>query len=812
MEMTQMNKLLYNLDQTGDVSETLRGNARKNIGLDKVTNDPQVKREEMGVPNGVALLDEYGRVPANQLPSYVDDVVEGYFFDNKFWTESTHTTEIAGETGKIYVDITSSVNGPSYRWSGSAFILISGQNTFSYLKVGSSTISASQIMDTLTAAAGTGITLTADTSAKKFTIKHTNAVTAGTIGSKTATTGNAVLDIPWATYDSEGHITDKGSRQHTINTATTSTLGVVKLNNGISSDATTAATPKAVNDAINALDVDAVGGSTKVITTISETNGKISATATDVVSTYSASGTAPVNGKAINSAIGGLAATVESSDGVNVKVKVTEANGKLTAVNISTDNTANKSHVHGNITNTGKVTTAVSGTPKALLVTDSSDKVTATSFDSSSWNQYLCKDGTWKTPSSHYVYIDNSSQGAYILYISSGYKGEATSPTDVHASGLSNNYVSSSWSNYISVVTSGCLYVEKSVTNSDFGKVGMHMEQLYNGESRIMGYSYGGQSFFCIKPNLWVNSSATAYVTGHATTSNSNTYLRFNPGYSTSDISSISSAIQLKGGTGIDISSTYTGNTSVITIKNTAATVSDATQTVHGLMSVSDKKKLDGIATGANKYTHPTYTARTGVPTSNVSPGFGGTFTVNQVTSDSTGHVTGLTTRTITIPNAAATGTSAGLMSSQDKSYLNFLVKRFCFTDAVSAYSVGKTDPATARDDTAFIDRGHIYNTTGYQDGKGTEALYINAMKLREDVSYTFIYQSFKSYYTKIFLVNSSSTNFNVMKDGGSYVLSKTGNTAGAVTAINLKAYDENHGHMINVIRVAAHTLYITTV
>lgn len=32
-------------------------------------------------------------------------------------------------------------------------------------------------------------------------------------------------------------------------------------------------------------------------------------------------------------------------------------------------------------------------------------------------------------------------------------------------------------------------------------------------------------------------------------------------------------------------------------------TYSDATQTAHGLMSVSDKKKLDGIAEGANKTT-----------------------------------------------------------------------------------------------------------------------------------------------------------------------------------------------------------------
>ena len=63
------------------------------------------------------------------------------------------------------------------------------------------------------------------------------------------------------------------------------------------------------------------------------------------------------------------------------------------------------------------------------------------------------------------------------------------------------------------------------------------------------------------------------------------------------------------------------------------------------------------------KYTHPAYTARTGKPTANETPAFGGTVTVSQITSDSTGHVTGATDRTITIPNTAA-GTNLGLVKS----------------------------------------------------------------------------------------------------------------------------------------------------
>lgn len=58
-------------------------------------------------------------------------------------------------------------------------------------------------------------------------------------------------------------------------------------------------------------------------------------------------------------------------------------------------------------------------------------------------------------------------------------------------------------------------------------------------------------------------------------------------------------------------------------------TYSAATTSANGLMSSADKTKLDGIATGANKYTHPNYTAKTS--------GF------YKVTIDATGHVSATT-------------------------------------------------------------------------------------------------------------------------------------------------------------------------
>lgn len=83
-----------------------------------------VPTTDVGAANGVAELDANGKVPASQLPSYVDDVIEGYYntTDGKFYEESTYTTEIAGETGKIYVSLDTD---KTYRWSGSAFVVIS---------------------------------------------------------------------------------------------------------------------------------------------------------------------------------------------------------------------------------------------------------------------------------------------------------------------------------------------------------------------------------------------------------------------------------------------------------------------------------------------------------------------------------------------------------------------------------------------------------------------------------------------------------------------------------------------------------------
>ena len=120
------------------------------------------------------------------------------------------------------------------------------------------------------------------------------------------------------------------------------------------------------------------------------------------------------------------------------------------------------------------------------------------------------------------------------------------------------------------------------------------------------------------------------------------------------------------------------GTDRIITIPNDEAVASTSgTGGSAGLMSATDKEKLNSIATNANNYSHPTYTSTTGIESSNQTPSFGGTFNISQVSSDSTGHITSQTTRTVKIPNSTATastsgsGGSNGLMSAVDKEKLD---------------------------------------------------------------------------------------------------------------------------------------------
>lgn len=90
-------------------------------------------------------------------------------------------------------------------------------------------------------------------------------------------------------------------------------------------------------------------------------------------------------------------------------------------------------------------------------------------------------------------------------------------------------------------------------------------------------------------------------------------------------------------------------------------TYSVVTQTNNGLMSAADKKKLDGIATGANAYTHPTSSGNKHIPSG------GSAGQILRWASDGTAQWGTDNNTTYSV----ASQTSNGLMSSSDKKKLD---------------------------------------------------------------------------------------------------------------------------------------------
>lgn len=85
-----------------------------------------------GQAGGFAPLDESGLVPANHLPSYVDDVLEVYatydvsptggLTNVQLYTDSGHQTPVVGESGKIYINVADGEPPYQFRWSGTKFV------------------------------------------------------------------------------------------------------------------------------------------------------------------------------------------------------------------------------------------------------------------------------------------------------------------------------------------------------------------------------------------------------------------------------------------------------------------------------------------------------------------------------------------------------------------------------------------------------------------------------------------------------------------------------------------------------------------
>ena len=97
----------------------------------------KIASPEKGSANGVCPLNASGKVDTSYLPSFVDDVIEGYPISGATelsagWLSKTSGgSALTPETDKIYILMADSASysaNSTFRWSGSTYVLLSDGN------------------------------------------------------------------------------------------------------------------------------------------------------------------------------------------------------------------------------------------------------------------------------------------------------------------------------------------------------------------------------------------------------------------------------------------------------------------------------------------------------------------------------------------------------------------------------------------------------------------------------------------------------------------------------------------------------------
>lgn len=204
-------------------------------------------------------------------------------------------------------------------------------------------------------------------------------------------------------------------------------------------------------------------------------------------------------------------------------------------------------------------------------------------------------------------------------------------------------------------------------------------------------------------------------------------------------------------------------------IPESDTTYSAATTSAEGLMSAADKTKLDGVTAGANKYTHPRYTARASG--------------LYKVTVDSTGHVSAATA--VTKSDITALGIPIG--EDHEITFSNLAtgitVPNGTGKDKCYCYTVGKLGFLSITFKTE-------YNTSGTAIAAGKTLFYVEGVP--------------KSIHTRYSSQNNDDGDFIAIRssDGEQYILEATHSSTGALVIKAKEAIPAGYRYKINVVFV----------
>ena len=125
----ELYRILYRLVENMTDRRKLYNFFKKFLGV--FNDDSEVINPDI-LPNNLGdIMDTtQNLIKSKYLPSYVDDVLEGYYIEGIFYKTRTgepgsyvYSEPYEPETGKIYVDLNTE-DTTTYRWSGSSYIIL----------------------------------------------------------------------------------------------------------------------------------------------------------------------------------------------------------------------------------------------------------------------------------------------------------------------------------------------------------------------------------------------------------------------------------------------------------------------------------------------------------------------------------------------------------------------------------------------------------------------------------------------------------------------------------------------------------------
>jgi hypothetical protein len=350
---------------------------------------------EKGQANGYASLDSNAKVPASQLPSYVDDVAE-YANVSSFPT--------TGETGKLYVDQST---GDIYRWSGSSYVQINDS------------VSTSDSATRL--ATARDFSLSGDVTASAVSFDGTaNVVLSTTVPEASVTQHEAALTI--AQSQVTNLTTDLAAK---LDASSVSTFGGTLIDDA---DAATARTTLGLGSAATtaASDYATAAQGAKADTALQNINSESIDELSDVT---------------ITSASSGQVIRHDGSNFVNAQLAYTDLSGTPTNVSDFTNDSAFISDItNENIGDLSDVT-ITSASNKDALVYNGSAWVNNANVSFGKWDTTV-KTSSFSVSSAEYwqgFFIDTTSAAVTVTLPGSPSSGELVKIVDVGGNAASNN-------------------------------------------------------------------------------------------------------------------------------------------------------------------------------------------------------------------------------------------------------------------------------------------------------------------------------------------------------------------------------------